>query len=162
MHQTPLSTLVNIFPARFPTDAQEVVSIFRENVTNPSVSLDFPDYENEFAGLTGKYSEPDGRILLARTHNAVLGCVALRRVNDNTCELKRVYVRPSARGNNTGRQLVDHMIAEARGERYSTVCLDALPEFVAAQQLYESLGLVSAEAASYNTVPSTKFLALSL
>jgi GNAT superfamily N-acetyltransferase len=154
--------VVAILRARFPADAPEVVTIFREYVASPSVSLDFQDYEREFADLPGKYAEPDGRVLLAREHSAVVGCAALRRVNGSTCELKRVYVRPSARGNNIGRQLVEHMIGEARAERYSTMCLDVLPEFIAAQQLYESLGFIPAEAVSYNPVPGTKFLALSL
>lgn len=151
-----------ILRARFPTDLHEVISIFREYVASPTVSLDFQDYESEFAGLPGKYAEPDGRVLLAWQHKSVVGCAALRRVNGSTCELKLVYVRPSARGSHIGRQLVEHMIREARGERYSTMCLDVLPEFVAAQQLYESLGFVPAEAVSCNPVPGTKFLALSL
>jgi GNAT superfamily N-acetyltransferase len=158
----PRQPVAIILRARFPTDLHEVISIFREYVASPTVSLDFQDYENEFAGLPGKYAEPDGRVLLAWQHSAVVGCAALRRVNGSTCELKRVYVRPGARGGNIGRQLVEHMIREARGEHYATMCLDVLPEFVAAQRLYESLGFVPAEAVSYNPVPGTKFLALSL
>lgn len=151
-----------ILRARFPADVHEVISIFREYVASPTVSLDFQDYESEFVDLPGKYAEPDGRVLLAWQQSAVVGCAALRRVNSATCELKRVYVRPGARGNSIGRQLVEHMIREARGERYSTMCLDVLPEFVAAQQLYESIGFLPAEAVSHNPVPGTKFLAFKL
>lgn len=139
-----------------------MVTIFREYVLSPSVNLDFQDYENEFKGLPGKYAEPDGRILLAWDHDAVVGCAALRRVNSTTCELKRVYVRPGARGHHLGRLLVERMISEARAENYATMCLDVLPEFVAAQQLYASLGFHPAPAVSYNPVPGTKFLALDL
>lgn len=80
----------------------------------------------------------------------------------DTCELKRVYVRPSARGSNIGRHLVEQMIREARAIGYLTMCLDVLPEFIAAQRLYESLGFVPAKAVSFNPVPGTQFLALSL
>ena len=139
-----------------------MVTIFREYVLSPSVNLDFQDYENEFKGLPGKYAEPDGRILLAWDHDAVVGCAALRRVNSTTCELKRVYVQPGARGHHLGRLLVERMISEARAENYATMCLDVLPEFVAAQQLYASLGFHPAPAVSYNPVPGTKFLALDL
>lgn len=162
-HTLPLSnTMVAILRARFPSDVHEVASIFREYVASPTVSLDFQDYEREFADLPGKYAEPQGRVLLAWQQGAVVGCAALRRVNGSTCELKRVYVRPGVRGSNIGRQLVEHMIREAQGERYAIMCLDVLPEFVAAQHLYESLGFKPAEAVSHNPVPGTKFLALSL
>ena len=148
--------------AKFPDDTSEVVSIFREYVASPIANLDFQNSECEFASLPGKYAEPDGRIVLARQQSTVVGCAALRRVDSSTCELKRVYVRPTARGNNIGRSLVEHMINEARKQGYSRMCLDVLPEFTAAQNLYESLGFTPSEAVSYNPVPGTKFLALHL
>jgi ribosomal protein S18 acetylase RimI-like enzyme len=148
--------------ALFPTEQDDVVSIFREYVSSPSVSLDFQEYETEFAGLPGKYAAPEGRLLLARQGDTVLGCAALRRVDESTCEMKRVYVRPAARGRNLGRQLVEAILSEARLAGYSRICLDVLPEFTEAQKLYESLGFVPAEPVSFNPVPGTKFLALAL
>ena len=148
--------------ARFPDDLEDVLSIFREYVTSPTVDLGFQDYESEFAGLPGKYAEPEGRILLASLSSSVIGCAALRKVDAETCELKRVYVRPTARGRNIGRELVECMIHEAKAQGYSTMCLDVLPEFESAQQLYHSLGFVAAKAISYNPVPGTQFLALNL
>jgi len=66
-------------------------------VSNPTFSLDFQEDETEFAGLPGKCAGPEGRHLLARHGDTVLGCAALRRVDASTCEMKRVYVRPFAR-----------------------------------------------------------------
>lgn len=154
--------MAEIITARFPADGHDVAAIFREYVASPRVSLAFQDSETEFAKLPGKYGQPDGCVLLAKKLDSVVGCAALRKVNNNRCELKRVYVRPAARGCNIGRRLVEHMIQHARVAGYTTMCLDVLPEFVAAQRLYESLGFVPAEAVSYNPVPGTKFLALSL
>jgi len=154
--------MIRILPARLPADAGAVVAIFREYVASPSVSLDFQDYEPEFAGLPGKYATPRGRLLLAWQGDDVIGCAALRPVDAAACELKRVYVRPAARGSGVGRQLVEHMIDEARQAGYARMCLDVLPEFVAARQLYASLGFGPAEAVSYNPVPGTQFLALDL
>ncbi|MCG2575563.1 GNAT family N-acetyltransferase [Dechloromonas sp. XY25] len=148
--------------ARFPAEHHEVVSIFREYVASPSVSLDFQGYDSEFAGLPGKYAEPDGRILLAWQGDAMVGCAALRWVDGVTCELKRVYVRPGARGNGIGRQLVEQMIGAARHEGYASMCLDVLPEFFAAQRLYDSLDFRPAPAVSYNPIAGTRFLALNL
>lgn len=160
--RSPRRYVTHILPARFPADLQDVVAIFREYVASPSVSLAFQDYEREFAGLPGKYAEPDGCVLLARQDAVVVGCAALRRVSRSACELKRVYVRPGARGNSIGRRLVEQMIRTARAAGYASMCLDVLPEFVAAQRLYESLGFVPAPAVSHNPVPGTRFRALAL
>lgn len=148
--------------ALFPTERDDVVSIFREYVSSPTVSLGFQDYEAEFAGLPGKYAAPEGYLLLAREGDTVLGCAALRRVDELTCEMKRVYVRPAARGRNLGRLLVEAILNEAKLAGYSRICLDVLPEFTAAQKLYESMGFESAEPVSFNPVPGTKFLAFAL
>ncbi|WP_370540373.1 N-acetyltransferase family protein [Acidovorax sp. ACV01] len=148
--------------ALFPADLPAVTAIFREYVHSPTADLGFQDYEQEFAQLPGKYAEPDGCILLAIVDGGVAGCAALRRVDGPSCELKRVYVRPAARGMDLGRQLVQRMLEVARQAGYARMCLDVLPEFVAAQRLYESLGFVPAEPVSFNPVPGTKFLALAL
>jgi GNAT superfamily N-acetyltransferase len=154
--------MFSIRQAHFPVDQDAVVSIFREYVRSPSVNLDFQDYEAEFAALPGKYAAPDGRLLLAREGHTVLGCAALRRVDASTCEMKRVYVRPAGRGQNLGRLLVEALLSEARIAGYSRICLDVLPEFTAAQKLYESLGFEPAPPVSFNPVPGTRFLALVL
>lgn len=151
-----------IVHARFPDDLPAVLAIFREYVASPNASLAYQDYEREFASLPGKYAEPEGCILLAKQHDAVVGCAALRRVDHARCELKRVYVRPAGRGERTGRRLVEQMIDQARQAGYVQMCLDVLPEFVAARKLYASLGFLPAEPVSYNPVPGTQFLALAL
>lgn len=146
--------------AIFPDDLPTVTAIFREYVQSPAANLDFQDYEQEFAALPGKYAAPDGCVLLAVIDGGVVGCAALRRVDDAACELKRMYVRPAARGMDLGRRLVEEMLRFARQAGYRRMCLDVLPEFVAAQRLYESLGFAEAEPVSFNPVPGTRFLAL--
>ena len=76
--------------------------------------------------------------------------------------MKRVYARPAARGRNLGRFLVEAILSEAKLAGYSRICLDVLPEFNAAQKLYESMGFEHAEPVSFNPAPGTKFLALAL
>ncbi|MDN7182245.1 GNAT family N-acetyltransferase [Caballeronia sp. SEWSISQ10-4 2] len=154
--------MIEIRYANFPDDLGVVSAIFREYVNSASANLDFQDYEAEFAGLPGKYAPPDGRLLLAWRDDKVVGCVALRRVDANTCEMKRVYVHPGARGENLGRRLVEQILSEARATGYSRICLDVLPEFVAAQRIYESLGFTSAPPITFNPIPGTKFLGLDL
>ena len=151
-----------IRPARFPEDHAEVVGIFREYIGSPSVSLDFQEYEAEFAALPGKYAAQQGCLLLAWQQGAVVGCAALRPVDETCGEMKRVYVRPTARGTGLGRQLVERIIAEARAAGYRRICLDVLPEFAVARQLYLALGFQPAPPVTFNPVPGTAFLGLDL
>lgn len=153
----------HIRKAQFPQDLGHVVAIFREYVSSPRASLDFQDYEAEFAALPGKYAAPEGCLLLAwKDDGAVVGCAALRRIDDRTCEMKRVYVRPAARGESLGRRLVERIVEEARAAGYARICLDVLPEFTAAQGLYESMGFQPAPPVTFNPVPGTQFLGLDL
>lgn len=140
-----------------------MLEIWREFVASPVVSLDFQGNEAEFADLPGKYAPPGGRVLLAVSANdEIIGCVALRRVDPSICEMKRLYVRPSARGLGLGRRLVDQLIAEARQAGYKEMRLDVLEEFDRAQQLYSDLGFRDADPVSFNPLPGTKFLGLPL
>lgn len=154
--------MIEIKPANFPDDLEHVVAIFREYVASPSVSLDFQDYEPEFASLPGKYATPEGRLLLAWKDETVVGCAALRKVDGSTCEMKRVYIRSAVRGEGLGRRMIESLLEEAREAGYSRICLDVLPEFVAAQGIYESLGFRPAPPVAFNPVPGTKFLGLDL
>ena len=154
--------MVEIRPARFPADRAAVLAIFTEYVHSPSVSLDFQGYEEEFADLPGKYAPPEGRLLLAAEGERVIGCVALRKVEDGVCEMKRLYVRPEARGMALGRRLAEAIVEEARSAGYAEMRLDVLPEFEAARRVYRSMGFVPADAVSHNPVPGTAFLGLDL
>lgn len=154
--------MIDIKTARFPDDHQQVVDIFREYITSPSADLGFQDYETEFARLPGPYAAPDGCVLLAWKGDVVIGCAALRRIDKHTGEMKRVYVRPVARGKSVGRRLVMQLLETARNVGYGRICLDVLPEFMAAQRLYRSLGFQPSTPVSFNPVPGTQFLALEL
>lgn len=154
--------MIEIKTARFPEDHRHVVDIFREYVASPTVDLAFQNYETEFASLPGAYAPPEGCLLLAWMQGAVVGCAALRRVDQHTGEMKRVYVRPAARGERLGRRLVESVLSEARRIGYQRVCLDVLPEFTTAQRLYHALGFQPSVPVGFNPVPGTQFLALAL
>ncbi|MCM3060779.1 GNAT family N-acetyltransferase, partial [Bacillus subtilis] len=110
-------------------------------------------HEPEIAALPGKYAAPRGRLLLAWRGERVVGCAAFREIDPATCEMKRVYVRPEARGLNVGRQLVERLLHDAKAAGYARMCVDVLPEFVAARQLYASLGFTPAPPVAFNPVP---------
>jgi ribosomal protein S18 acetylase RimI-like enzyme len=143
------------------TDADDL-AIVRELITEYAASLgvdlSFQDLDHELATLSDFYE----RILVARKDDEIAGCVALRRIDDAICEMKRLYVRPSFRGQSVGRELAQHIIAEAREHRYERMRLDTLPAMHAAIPLYQSLGFIEIAPYRFNPIEGTRFMELAL
>jgi putative acetyltransferase len=137
---------------------EEVRVLLREYEASLPFPLDFQDFEAEVAHLPGDYREPGGALLLARGR----GCVAIRRVDGASCELKRLYVRPAARGGGLGRMLAEAAIARARELEYRQLLLDTTPGMEAAHELYRSLGFRETAPYTENPVPGTRYLTLEL
>lgn len=154
--------MIRFRTADFPRDTKAILEIWREYIASPTVSLDFQDNEAEFANLPGKYAAPDGRIILAERNMQIVGCIAFRKVDQEICEMKRLYVRPSARGLGLGNQLTRHLIEAAREAGYVQIRLDVLAEFEKAREIYQANGFVPADPVSHNPLPGTSFLGLIL
>ena len=129
-----------IAPAE-PGDLADAAALFREYAAELDVDPSFQSFEQELAELPGAYTPPQGALLLARgTDGAALGCVALRSLDGRACEMKRLYVRPGARGTGLGRALVAAVLAEAARLGYREIKLDTLPQLKEAIALYRDFG----------------------
>lgn len=148
--------------AIFPDDTASVLGIWREFIANSPVNLDYQGNEAEFTNLPGKYAAPKGCVLLADRGSEIEGCIALREVSADICEMKRLYVRPSARGRQVGHMLIERLIAEARVAGYREMRLDVQKKSVSARRLYAAFNFVAAEPISFNPVPGASFLGLCL
>ena len=131
--------MLEIAPARAP-DLDEIKALFREYSALVSEALCFQGFDQELAGLPGAYAPPSGMLLVARDGAAAAGCVALRRLDARTAEMKRMYVREAFRGTGLGRRLALAIVEEARQRGHRRVVLDTLPKLAAAIALYRDLG----------------------
>ena len=151
-----------IHQAGTPQDIEVARELFREYADWLRVDLCFQDFERELARLPGDYAPPRGRLLLAFHHESAVGCVALRPIDPATGELKRLYVRPEARGKRVGWRLVEQAIAAAKEIGYRRLVLDTLPQMSEAQVLYRSFGFVEVPAYYENPLPGVVYMALTL
>jgi ribosomal protein S18 acetylase RimI-like enzyme len=154
--------MIDIRPAEYPKNLEVVRVLFREYAGGLNIDLSFQNFEAEVAGLPGKYKPPEGRLLLAWHSAEPVGCVALRPIDADTCEMKRLYVRPVARGERLGRRLAEKICDEARAAGYARIYLDTLSSMTAAIALYRGMGFKPVAPYIFNPVPGAVFLGLEL
>lgn len=140
----------------------DVRRLFLEYADFLGVDLCFQGFEQELAELPGAYTSPEGWLLLAIADSTPAGCVALRKLDDGVCEMKRLYVQPGFRGLGLGRQLAEAIIQEARGIGYHRMRLDSLASLQEATALYRSLGFVEIPAYRFNPLSDVVFMELVL
>jgi ribosomal protein S18 acetylase RimI-like enzyme len=143
-------------------DLKEVRRLFVEYAESLGFTLDFQNFERELSELPGEYAPPGGIILMARIDGEITGCVALRRIDDETCEMKRLYVRPANRRKGIGRKLAEAAIERARAHAYRAIRLDTIDTMAGANALYKSLGFSEIEPYRYNPIEGASYLELRL
>lgn len=121
-------------------EINSVKALFTEYTQMLGVNLDFQNYKQELDQLPGKYALPDGRLYIACNEEKAVGCVALRRIDDAVCEMKRLYVKPEFRGQKVGEMLADRIIEDAAQLKYEYMVLDTLMNLESAVNLYKKLG----------------------
>jgi len=143
-------------------DFRRARGLIEEYAAALGIDLEFQGFSRELAALAVEYGPPAGCLLLAEAAGRPLGCVALRRIGPNVCEMKRLYAVPAARGQGLGRALAAAVIAEARRLGYERMRLDTLPSMGEARRLYTSLGFREIEPYRFNPVEGTTFMELRL
>ena len=144
-------------------DIQNARQLFEEYAASLGFSLCFQNFDQELASLPGKYSPPTGRLLLAYSNEQLAGCIALRQLDTDTCEMKRLFVRSDFRGAKLGKILINAIIDEARAIGYKRMCLDTVPgKMDRAIALYEALGFRDVEPYYDNPVEGARFMELRL
>ncbi len=141
---------------------QQARQLFQEYAGSLETDLEFQNFGEELATLPGSYARPAGRLLLVLEDTEPAGCVALRPLSADTCEMKRLYVRPDFRNMGVGRLLTERVLQEARGAGYRRIRLDSLPEMTSALSLYRKLGFQEIAPYRENPIQGTVYLQLQL
>lgn len=141
---------------------EEVKELFLEYFKSLNIDLSFQNVEEELKDLPGKYGPPGGMLILALVDGKAAGCIALRKISQSICEMKRLYVSDAYRGLGLGKQLITIIMEEAINLDYKYIRLDTLPTMKAAQALYKSFGFYDIEPYIFNPIEGTRFLELEL
>lgn len=151
--------MIEIFQAETSAQIEAAKTLLREYETWFELKLCFQNFDQEVAALPGKYVPPEGRLLLASIEEKLAGCIALRKLDDDVCEMKRLFVRKDFRGLKIGHLLIEKIIAEARAIGYRKMRLDTYPPKMAkAARLYESHGFREISPYYHNPLGETLYM----
>ena len=151
-------------------DRPELVRELFQEYTHLIISKDprFEEYlaiqsfDEELAHLENKYGGPGGRLYLAYWKDKLAGCVAMRQIDENRCEMKRLYVRLVFRGIGIGDRLVDTLISDARKHGYKAMLLDTFPFLDRAIDMYRKRGFYEIDKYTDSPMDNTIYMQLDL
>lgn len=141
-----------------PADMADVRAMLQEYVAWIGLDLAFQEIDAELDGLPGEYTPPRGALLVAADGDRRVGMIGLRPLEAGICEMKRLYVRPEARGRGLARRLITRLLDEARRLNYVEIRLDTLPMMSEAQALYQALGFVDIPPYYETPITGTRFM----
>ena len=159
--------MLHLRQAVTPAEIEATRTLFKEYGASLGFSLCFQSFDQELASLPGDYAPPRGRLLMAHWHEGtedqLAGCVALHPLEDQMCEMKRLYVRPAFRGKHIGQKLAEALIQEARKIGYRQMRLDTVPTVMGtAVTLYRGMGFREIPAYRANPIAGAIYMELQL
>ncbi len=144
------------------SEMHSVRALFEEYIKELDEDLSFQGFDEELQNLPGEYRQPEGSLYLAFLDNMPVGCIAMRRIDAEACEMKRLFVEPQYRHRKIGEMLVRCIIISARAHGYTTMKLDSLRRLKAAAHLYEKFGFHKTTPYVYNPLPEAVYMELEL
>ncbi|MDF2191521.1 GNAT family N-acetyltransferase [Paraflavitalea sp. CAU 1676] len=132
--------------------------LFEEYVASLGVDLSFQDFSQELQVIDRQYNQPEGALLLAYQDGVAIACAGVRKLDDSTAELKRMYVRDGFKGQGIGVQLMQRSLQVARERGYRKIRLDTLKTMIKAQALYRSFGFYEIPSYRYNPLEGAVYM----
>ncbi len=154
--------MVDIIEVQLELDMADMRSLLREYMESRNFDDALGDYQYELDHLQLKYGHPEGAMLIGRENKAAVGCVAFQRLSKEICEMKRLYVTPSARGKGVGKLLIQHILIKAKQVGYQKMRLDSHATMIKAIQLYQQVGFYEIGKYNQNPLKGVRFFEKSL
>ena len=154
--------MTRIIHAQTAEHYKSIRTLFLQYADSLGFDLDFQNFDQELDTLPGDYAAPDGCLIMAEDNGKWAGCVALRRLENHICEMKRLYVKQDFRGRGIGKVLAQAVLNEARSRGYAKMRLDTVESMHAARALYASLGFYPIEPYRYNPIDGASYMELKL
>jgi GNAT superfamily N-acetyltransferase len=144
--------------AQTENEFEEGRIIFREYADALGVDLSFQDFEKELKAIHVQYNKPGGVLILVYLHEKTIACVGVRRSDEKTAELKRMFVGSPYRGEGIGVELLKRSLEAAKDLGYKTIRLDTLENMTKAQELYKSVGFYIIPPYRFNPIQGTIYM----
>jgi putative acetyltransferase len=154
--------MIQILQVHTPDQLIEIKKLFREYETWLGFDLSFQNFEKEVSSLPGKYTPPKGAILMASFNEHIAGCIAVRPLDKDICEMKRFFVRSKFRGYGIGKKLSEAIVEKAKEIGYAKIRLDTHNTFKAAIGIYRKLGFKEIDSYYHNPMPDVSYWELDL
>ena len=132
--------------------------LFEEYAHFFNIDLSFQNFSKELETIDLQYNQPFGGLLLVFCDDLPVGCAGIRRLDNDTAELKRMYVKDDYRGLKIGVELLQRSIDLAKILGYQKLKLDTLASMTKAQRLYKSFGFYEIDAYRYNPLEGTIYM----
>lgn len=152
----------SIIRATTVTQYEEAALLIREYAAWLNFDLSFQNFEAEMASLPRMYNDSDGGLFIAYFDGQPAGVIGLRRLEGLQGEIKRMFVKESARGHGIGRMLLGKCIEAAKLLNYRLLRLDTADFMKPAIKLYEDQGFIEIPAYRYNPAKGARYFELKL
>lgn len=155
--------MIEIIQAETAEHIEQARKLFREYEKWFGLKLCFQNFDEEVENLPGKYAPPDGRLFLAFADGKIAGCIALRKLEEKICEMKRLFVKEAFRGLKIGKLLIDKLVSEAREIGYEKMRLDTFPPKMGkAVEIYEKFGFYEVKPYYFNPYSEALYMETNL
>ena len=160
--------MLKIYPAETNEDLEIVKGLLEEylayifELDGPVHIKEVEAHKHQMDNLGEYFRPPDGCLLVAKYKKESAGCVALRKLNDNTCEMKRLYVKPEFRNLKIGKELAERVIEQARKIGYKHMQIHTISALEQANRLYKSLGFTEIDPYEHTPREDAVFMELKL
>lgn len=156
-----MTTTINIYfkLAETKEEFAAATDLFQQYAAFIGIDLSFQNFEEELNSIEAQYSQPGGALLIGYNDTSeAIACVALRKWDDETAELKRMFVQPAYQGHKIGYRLMEEIIAIAKKIGYKKIKLDTLSTMLGAIKLYRSYGFYEIPSYRFNPIEGTVYM----